>query len=371
MSDLDLLRRLGEDIVPPPLDALRETARRRGRRAATAAVVAVAVVAAIVFGAVQLAVNENRSTEPTDELPTDTSRPLTYAEGATLHVGEKAVTMSAAVAEIDLVDGAAVVRTDDGGIWLTDGGAPEQIGTLGAPAPAFGPKLPPFDSVSFVVSNNTGPLAAWLEFPEPDQPELVAYDTATGEETARQPIDVKAGSGVVLTFVDDRYAYWDVDPQPFDDPAGVGRTDLATGEQIMDTKAAEGPDPLPVGPPRTILVSHREGGGPPYEVDDGIRQQFTTMPGGHFEPAGEQPLEVLDGATGTPFVFGAPSAYPARQVASWVTQWVDDDTFVMAAYRLDPDSVDLGPADLLTCQVATRACETTVPTVDGVLPAIG
>ena len=43
----------------------------------------------------------------------------------------------------------------------------------------------------------------------------------------------------------------------------------------------------------------------------------------------------------------------------------------MAAYRLDPDSVELVPADLLVCHVSNRACDITVPSVDAVLPGIG
>ena len=42
MSELDLLRRLGDQIVPPPFEALRETARRRARRARVATSLAVA-----------------------------------------------------------------------------------------------------------------------------------------------------------------------------------------------------------------------------------------------------------------------------------------------------------------------------------------
>ena len=48
MSDLDLLRRLGDQLVPPPLDALRETARRRDRRKARVAVMASAAAVVLV-----------------------------------------------------------------------------------------------------------------------------------------------------------------------------------------------------------------------------------------------------------------------------------------------------------------------------------
>ena len=49
MSDLDLLRAVGDQVVPPPIESLRETARRRNRRTrmatATAAVAATGIVA--------------------------------------------------------------------------------------------------------------------------------------------------------------------------------------------------------------------------------------------------------------------------------------------------------------------------------------
>ena len=54
MPELDVLRRLGDEVVPPSLESLRATARRRDRRssaavlaAGAAAVVAVTVTAAV------------------------------------------------------------------------------------------------------------------------------------------------------------------------------------------------------------------------------------------------------------------------------------------------------------------------------------
>ncbi len=48
MSELDVLRRLGDQIVPPPFEALRETARRRVRRTRVATSLAVAATVAVV-----------------------------------------------------------------------------------------------------------------------------------------------------------------------------------------------------------------------------------------------------------------------------------------------------------------------------------
>jgi hypothetical protein len=50
MSDLDVLRGLGDQILPPSLDALRETARRRTRRTTAVTIVAAAAAVAVVAG---------------------------------------------------------------------------------------------------------------------------------------------------------------------------------------------------------------------------------------------------------------------------------------------------------------------------------
>jgi hypothetical protein len=375
MSDLDLLRSLGEQIAPPSFDALRDTARRRSRRTTTLTAVLAAAAMAAVIATVQFELIDHRSTPQPTPQPVDTSRPLTYAEGATLHFGDQSVTMSSTVLEIDMVDGAAVARTGDGGIWLTDGSAPEQIGSLGTPAPAFKPELPFYygDGVGFVVSNNAGSLVGWFEFPQPNQPELVVYDTASGEETFRQPIDVKAGSTAVLTSVNQQYAYWDLDPVPYEDPASIGRLDLATGEQTNSKPVGDGgpdtfePDPPALGP-RTILVSHHEGGGGPYAVEDGIHLQLGRH-GGHIEPLGAQPFEVLDGGTRTPFTNLAwPTGYDIpNQAPGWLTQWIDDDSFVIGFHGYQGRQL----SDLLVCHWSTSSCEVVAQSVDAVLPEIG
>jgi len=90
MSELDVLRRLGDQIVPPPFEALRETARRRARRTRVASIaVAASVVAAAATG-VYLARDADRRSEPAPVTP-PTSRQLTYADGSTIHYGDRTV----------------------------------------------------------------------------------------------------------------------------------------------------------------------------------------------------------------------------------------------------------------------------------------
>ena len=72
------------------------------------------------------------------------------------------------VVELDVTDDGVVVRTDDGGIWFTDGADLDQIGTLGDPGQAYDAEEHPYGTTwGFVVSANTGSRVAWLEFPQP------------------------------------------------------------------------------------------------------------------------------------------------------------------------------------------------------------
>jgi hypothetical protein len=378
MSDLDLLRSLGDQIAPPPFDALRETARRRNRRAATVTTVVAAAAVAIAVGAVQLEVIEHRSAPPVDgPKVVDTSRPLTYAEGATLHFGEQPVTMPSKVVEIDVVDGGAVARTSDGGIWLTDGSDPEQIGTLGEPGARFDPtQLPGFNGLGigfgtaggFAVSGNSGSLVAWWEFPEPDRPELVVYDTAARKETARQPIEIEAGRSALLASVTERFAYWYVDPEWINLDVPNARIDLDTGEQARITPDEYTSDVPPPGTPRTILLgSDENGGGGPYQVREGLTAGLLQLgtDATDIVPRGPGDLVVLDGATRTPFAFTAPPRFSDRDaIAGWLTQWIDDDTIVIA-FRGEKSS------DLLVCHVSTGACDLAAQSVEAVLPEIG
>ena len=192
MSELHLLRALGDQLQPPPLDALRETARRRTRRRATIALVAAAVVALGLTVALSSLRGENDSPQPIG--PTlDGTRRLAYAQGATMHLGDAVVTLPAAVAEIDVTDAGAVVRTRDDRIWFTDGDLLEPIGDIGDPGPAYRDReRPTYSPYGSVVAGNRGRLAAWFEFPAPASPVLVVYDTVSQEAVVdRQSLTVR------------------------------------------------------------------------------------------------------------------------------------------------------------------------------------
>ena len=355
MSDLDQLRSLGDQVVPPSFELLRETARRRDRRHSVAAALAsAAAVVVVVVGIALLADSDGERTAPPpadSPGPSVTTRPLTYADGVTIYYGEQTLDAPGPVQELDVTDAGVVARTADGGIWFTDGQDLERVGTLGEPGSAYADADHPFGaSWGFVVSDNTGARAAWLEFPQPGEPELVVYDTENAEESAREPLGVDPGSYALLAGVTDRYGYWYSNPESIEDePYPDQRIDLGSGateEVSVEAYAADRPGP---NSPRTMMVSHAEESEPAdYRViHDATMRQFDVR-AGRLVPMGMQPMDARDGGTGRRFEFEAPEGYP-NGGPGWLVQWLDDDTVVVVQTRGGND-------DLLECRHSTGAC---------------
>ncbi len=364
MSDLDLLRGLGDQIVPPPLDSLRETANRRARRTTATVAVATAVVTVGVIAASLsfFADDDSAAPEPIAPTPADTARPLTYAAGADLHLGEATVTMSVPVAEIDLTDNGAIVRTEDGTIWFTGGEEPQQVGTLGSPGDRYATSEPPlFTPNGWVVSGNLGTLAAWFEFPVADAPVLVVLDTETLEPVVdRVPITVRGETWEMPQSVTEDAVFWFVDALSEDDAMPAARFVIATGTQEA-ISGEEYAASLPAEASPRLLVTN----GPglvPYSPTDGIPQQFGVS-GGFFKPVAGGDFRASDGLTGEPMEFKALDGYQRSLV--FLTQWIDDDTVVL---RADSST----GYDLLVCKISTKSCqvEASLPT-SIVLPDLG
>jgi hypothetical protein len=361
MSDLDLLRRLGDDLVPPPLDALRETARRRDRRAAaTTALVAGTAVAVVATGVTLLAPGEaDRAPRPAETPTRDapTSRPLTYAEGSTVHYGDRAVEAAGRVDELDLTDQGVTYRTSDGRIWFTDGTTTDQVGSLDDPVEPSGDldswiwdsRFSGDRSTGWIISGNSGSVVAWF-----DTPELVAYDTATREVVLRINVDVPPGGWVAPHSVtpDSVYLFHDPDPAA-DDEMPQERVDLGNGVRTPITPDEYLADVVS-RPARSLLVSHAEQGFELHEITEGTGHQFDVHRG-RLRPMGMQPLEVRDGLTGEELGIKAPEGYSDANPL-WLVQWLDDAHVVVFDPTGDRDR-------LLACPVPTGACEVaeTVP----------
>ncbi len=115
MPDLNLLRDLGDEVRPPSLDSLRETARRRNRRAAAFTVTAcVAVVVVVIAGGAQLTSDGDQSapkpasrptpTETTTPVPAEAHKlplPKRFGESAVLDEGRYTVRLRNLPRELD------------------------------------------------------------------------------------------------------------------------------------------------------------------------------------------------------------------------------------------------------------------------------
>src|SRR4051794_2018271 len=224
MSDLDLRRSLGEQIMPPSFDALRETARRRTRRTATVAAAGVAAAVVAVMGAVQLeVVDHNSAPPPTSPAPEEGARPITYAEGDTVHYGDQSISMPGRVVELDLTDDGVAVRTADNRVWFTDGSAVDEVRAIGEAGgggdASHGGDYLWGSYVGRMGSGNTGAVVAWLEFPQGQLGSVTVYNTESGQLSEPAAID--------LPYTDVASGLYSVD-----DEAVYGFTDLTYGEEL-------------------------------------------------------------------------------------------------------------------------------------------
>ncbi len=373
MSELDELRRLGDQIAPPPFEALRETARRRDRRARVAKGLAVAaIVVAILATTAYLGRDSDRRIEPA---PAPGVRLLTYAEGSTIHYGENTVEADAPVVELDVTDNGVGFRTDDGRIWFTDGSTVHQLGALGETGPGYGDDTWPLAShPGWLLSPNAGSRLVWFEFPAPGEPEVVVYDTATQQEDARVTVGLAPGRTAVPALLSDRFVYWYQNPDPGEMPEDqtLVRYDPATGEQSRITEQDLLRDLDGDAAVRSIRLKgdgrwdssgafhYSDGMG--QQMDVGLRKSVAGVDGVAPVGPGDMVAEDVDGQT---FAFDPPPGYSDKAGVAWLVQWLDDQTVVV----LSPLRQN---ADLIACHVETKACEVAVTAPPGiVVPELG
>ena len=111
---------------------------------------------------VHLARDVDRKPEPAPT-PAPTSRPITYADGSTVHYGEHTVEADGPVVELDLTDDGVGFRTDDGRIWFTDGSTFNSLGAVGATGAGYGDERWPLTRPGWMLSPNAGSRLVWFE----------------------------------------------------------------------------------------------------------------------------------------------------------------------------------------------------------------
>jgi hypothetical protein len=370
MSELDLLRGLGDQIVPPPFEALRETARRRVRRSRVATSLAAVVVVAVAATTAYVERGDHHRVEPAPPPTAPTTRPLTYADGSTIHYGEKTVEADRPVTELDVTDYGVGFRTDDGGFWFTDGSATERLGALGETGPGYGDTWPLTSHPGWMLSANSGARLVWFEFPAPGEPEVVVYDTETRQEVARDTVRLEPGHKAVPALQSERYVYWYRDPDPGEMPEDQVqvRYDPETGEQSritepellrdLDSDAAVRSVRLK-GDGRWETAPHgfHYSDGMGQQMDLGLQRGVAGVNGVAPVGAGDMVAEDVSGQT---FAFQPPPDYTDKAGIAWLVQWLDDQTVVV----LSPLRHS---ADLIACHLETKTCEVAASAPAGIV----
>jgi len=357
MPELDQLRRLGDQIVPPTFEALQETARRRVHRARLATSLAAVSVVAAVAATAYVERGDDRRVEPAPPAPT--SRPLTYADGSTIHYGEQTVEADRPVTELDVTDYGVGFRTDDGGIWFTDGSTTDRLGTLGETGPGYRDTWPLTSRPGWMLSANSGPRLVWFEFRTPGEPEVVVYDTGTRQEVARDTVRLERGHTAVPALTSDRFVYWFKDPDSGELPEDQAqvRFNPETGEQTRVSEADLLDDLDSQAAVRSIRLKGdgRADSSGTFHYSEGTGQQLglslTKAVAGvdGLAPVGPGDM-VAEDVSGQTFAFEPPPDYPDQAGVAWLVQWLDNQTVVVLSPLRQR-------TNLLACHVDTKTCE--------------
>lgn len=374
----DMLTRRADTVEPPTFDPLAVAARgeRRIRRRNRITAAGAALTLAATMGVTALVVDRGSDqTLPADRSDgdgatrTSGTRPVTYGQGQTLHLGTREIDTGLDFLSVALTDDGATLTTIDGGIWFTDGETVERIGSTvamrvfpdGANSPAGRPE-------DWVVTDTAGSLMAWLEYPGQQlsyRPELVVYDSGSRAVLDRQPIEgTYAGSAVILA-VADRGVFLAENSQAYPEPGSLRRYDVDTGmfESVdeADVAAARraGSRALVVGP------SVEDGRLLHWEGDMGRLNSVDTL----AVDDDSQLDELVDPHTGEDVEIRVPSGYDSGRL--WFVQWVDNDRFTLIA----DNRLGWPAGDLLDCRIAKGRCDVFLDestwTTEPLLPGAG
>jgi hypothetical protein len=380
------------EVVGFDAGALVAEGERRLRRRRVLAVTAAAVLAfAVVAGTVLALDPDARLADPVRPSPTDrqtnqpdpaSARPLVWAREAgirngvpaEIHVGDRTIEVDTGVGGLQATDDGAAYLTEAAGhfhtLWFTDGSSVRRLGRTGD-AGIRGDEL--------VKSAVAGSLLAWIEYPPSPPAQVVLYDTNRMAEVARTPVEGVPGcvrtwprpqrqNCLSMLAVRDGTVYVGPWVGNFDgittSKEPVTRFDVSTGEH-RTIPYAEYETELR-GTARGLVVGDSLQSG---EATPGVGEYLWVNHGRLvkelFTHNGfrSRPATVFDTATGRAVPsFELPPAY-RHDEAFIVSQWVDDDSFVVWAH--DYASVDTHQGDLLVCRLSTARCELAVPPPGG------
>lgn len=381
----DLLRHSAEAVSAPSVDVaalVAHAGKRQRRRRITLALAAAAVVGAVTAGSLavrggsggDLEPAPSPSPSPSPSLAVDPigTRPLVYAEGSTVHMGDDTFDAGGTVVFLDATDNGVVFMTgcpwprpaceeDTDGewssdtLWFYDGSTTEAIGR--APTEHIG--------LFEVTTSNPGSIVVWADATSRKDVwvrRFVVYDTSRREVVARVPytghyntvLRVEAGQ---VFFNPDSNApgCWVIDTRFCDDPHLL-RYDLSTGtsERIRQTALED------VLSTRSRLVRLAEDRGETGTAFSARQMVRFNQVGRRLQPVdsnGDPTTFVL--TTGEKVELRLPADYRAPGSEMPVVQWLDDDHLVLFPNEGGGDFPDR-VGDLLECRLPDGVCRVMV-----------
>ncbi len=375
----NLLRQDADTVDIPTLDAtdvIVRGERRLHRRRVTAVLAAVAAVAVITVGGIVAGNVQHQSQGPVDK-PTKTdkgqrtvepqrARSLVYADGTTVHVGDKTVAAEKPVASIHATDDGAVYEAAlDGTLWFTDGITTSVIGTSEFTAA-------PTAHGGVVTTGDSGSLVVWGDVTGRKNKvpvEFVVYDTSRRKEVARIPF-TEPGRYDRVVYVDEHHVWFTADTSTHDcwvlsshrckDPH-LFRFDVASGETTKLRLAELNAElrtrsRMFVGEDNKLLLNE-----PGFSDSASFRQVGRRL--ANLTSGGE--ALTLTRTDGREVRLRLPRGFIAlgqKIDASVITtsQWLDDDHIVVWANGGGGD-LPAQEGDLLVCELPDGICHVAVP----------
>jgi hypothetical protein len=347
--DLDELVARGEHRL-----RRRRTTAVLGAAAAVVVVLAIALVVGTLNGPVKR--GEGPVDTPTIEppAPAKSARQIVYSDvplgamGREVHLGDRVVDTGVGFVHLDVTD-AGFVYAYGAGVWFSDGGAPQRIGSelCGAlPTSATARNI-----THVVVTGNAGSLAAWLECARAGRADLVVFDTGANREVARTTL-TSCREFCTLIDVTRGYAYFDRGSYT-GAPDSEYRLDLQTGRVRATTPGEYAGDIA--GHARGLVVgdSWRSGA-----ATNGIGQAFRAV-GSRLVPQLSDDSDLhdtraFDTATGRVLRLSLPPPYRTNSEGFLLFEWLDDDTVALG-------SVEYAVDDIFICQLSDGHCRVVVP----------
>lgn len=341
----DLLhdRAAGADFPTPDLDTLVRAGDRRVRRRRTAlgagSLAALAVAAALVVPGVTG--DDGAGPDVTDgrgdALPVGV---VSWVDGSVLHAGDATQDLGTTVRAFVPTSVGYVAADADGRVLSVVDGEAVEVGSVDPE----GPRL---------VADHGSSLVGWVDR-SGERPRFVVYDQATDTVVLDDSTGTRPGMSNLADDTDPAYFYaLDGDTAYWRDRRGAVAVSVGTGEvRVVDAEARTGFDLVDVQDGVLALYGEQgvEIGTSPATARPlvGVQQGNGLLAPLATAYAPDADTARVVGTNGTELQLLVPPEY----FFSSVYEWADDQTVRVVALE-SPDA----SADLLSCVVATGACE--------------